>query len=187
MVAAGKEEKRLAEEWGDYHEGIPAITVVVDGGWSKCSHKHSYNALSGVAIIMGRATGKLLHIGVRNKYCTACAQGIPQDNHTCHKNWSKSSSQMETGIPESREGPRSSILRFIGDGDSSVHPTLVESVPGWGHAITKIEYANHACKCYRAGLEKLVKEKPAYKGRGGLIQKLRHKLTKCCLLCHQNP
>ena len=51
MVEAGKEEKRLAEERGDYHEEVPAITVVVDGGWSKRSHRHSYNAKSGVGII----------------------------------------------------------------------------------------------------------------------------------------
>ncbi len=38
MAAAGKEEKRLAEERGDFHEVVPAITVVVDGGWSKRSH-----------------------------------------------------------------------------------------------------------------------------------------------------
>ena len=37
MVVAGKEEKQLAEKRGDFHEGVP-ITVVVDGGWNKCSH-----------------------------------------------------------------------------------------------------------------------------------------------------
>lgn len=52
-----KEEKRLAEQRGDYHQGVPAITVIVDGGWSKRSHKHSYNAKSGVGIIIGQATG----------------------------------------------------------------------------------------------------------------------------------
>ena len=29
MLEAGKEEKRLAEQRGDYHQGIPAITVVM--------------------------------------------------------------------------------------------------------------------------------------------------------------
>ena len=98
IVEAGAEEKKLAEERGDYHEGIPAITVIIDGGWSKRSHKHSYNAKSGVAIILGKETGKLLHIGVRNKYCVSCSKNIPQDKHICYKNWSESSSQMETDI-----------------------------------------------------------------------------------------
>ena len=76
MIEAGQEEKRLAN---DYHQGVPAITVIVDGGWSKRSHKHSYNAKSGVGIIIGHATGKVLYVGVRNMYCSACSQGIPQD------------------------------------------------------------------------------------------------------------
>ncbi len=90
MAEADKEEKRLAEERGDYHQGVPAITVIVDG--------HSYNAKFGVGIIIGQITGKLLHIGVRNKYCTACTQGVPQEKHECFKNWSESSSQMESNI-----------------------------------------------------------------------------------------
>lgn len=58
MIEAGREEKQLAEERGDYHEGVPAITVIVDGGWSKRSHRHSYNAKSGVAIVIGSETKK---------------------------------------------------------------------------------------------------------------------------------
>ena len=59
MLEAGREEKGLVEERGDFHHGVPAITVVVDGGWSKRSHEHSYNAKSGVAVIIGQETGKL--------------------------------------------------------------------------------------------------------------------------------
>ena len=32
MIEAGKQEKILAEENGDYHQGVPSITVIVDGG-----------------------------------------------------------------------------------------------------------------------------------------------------------
>ncbi len=98
MADTGAEEKWLAIERGEYHEGIPAITVIVDGGWSKRSHKHSYNANSGFGIILGKETGKLIYLGVRNKYCSACAQGIPQDKHLCFLNWTASSSEMETDI-----------------------------------------------------------------------------------------
>ena len=73
LLTAGQVEKQLAIEKGSYHNGIPAITVVVDGGWSKRSHKHSYNANSGVGVIFGAATKALLFIGVRNKYCSICA------------------------------------------------------------------------------------------------------------------
>ena len=53
--------------------------------WAKNCDNAGYNANSGVAIIIGKATGKLLYLGVRNKYCSACAQGIPK--HQCYKNW----------------------------------------------------------------------------------------------------
>ncbi len=114
MLEAGREEKRLAEQAGSYHEGVPAIAVIVDGGWSKRSHKHSYNANSGVGIIVGKATGNLLHVGVRNKFCSACAQNIPKEKHHCFKNWEASSSEMRDrcncrGIYCCREGAWSSI------------------------------------------------------------------------------
>ena len=187
MKTTGQEEKRLAIERRDFHQGIPAITVIVDGGWSKRTHKHSYNAKSGTAIIIGKETGKILFIGVRNKYCSACAHGKKvgkeNSNHTCFKNWSGSSSSMETDIlvdgfqkAESQHGVR--YLRFIGDGDSSVHPDLVAKVPVWGYAIRKIECANHATKCYRSALEKLVQDNKSYKGKGKFTETMRMRLAK---------
>ncbi len=186
MHEAAEEEKRIAINNRSYHEGVPAITVVVDGGWSKRTHKHSYNAKSGVGIIIGLKTGKLLHVGVRNKYCSVCALAdkenrAPQD-HDCHKNWDGPSSSMETDIivegfkeAESKYGLR--YTAFIGDGDSSIHPNLITGVPVWGHAIEKSECANHAIKCYRGSLEKLVQEKPQYKGKGKLTESMRKRLT----------
>ena len=67
--------------------------------------------------------------------------------------------------------------QFIGDGDSSVHSTLLQNVPGWGYAIKKLECANHACKCYRGSLEKLVQDNPSYKGSGGLTKLMRKRLV----------
>jgi hypothetical protein len=68
-------------------------------------------------------------------------------------------------------------MRFIGDGDSSVHPTLLNHVTGWGRDIKKMECANHSTKCYRSSLENLVVDNPAYKGKGGLTVKMRKRLT----------
>ena len=44
MISAGKEENQIAINKGQYHNNVLAITVIVDGGWSKRTHKHSYNA-----------------------------------------------------------------------------------------------------------------------------------------------
>ena len=48
---------------------MPAITVIYDGGWRKRAYKYTYmyDALGGVAIIIGAVTNKLLHIGVRHE------------------------------------------------------------------------------------------------------------------------
>ena len=103
------------------------------GGWCKRSHKHSYNAMSGVAIIIGAETRKILHIGVRSKYCVACARSIPPDKHKCYRNWNESSSQMETdiileGFLEAERVHGVCYMTFIGDGDSFVHSILLERV-----------------------------------------------------------
>jgi len=49
---AAKEEAQLAYDNGDIStDGIPMISVVADGAWSKRSYKSNYNALSGVVSI----------------------------------------------------------------------------------------------------------------------------------------
>ena len=189
MKSAGKEEKSIAIKKGNYHQDVPAITVIVDAGWSKRTHKHSYNALSCVGVIFGKETQKLLYIGVRNKFCAVCEQGASK-KHECFRNWTGSSSSMESDIilegfskAEQQHGVR--YINFIGDGDSSVHTTLISGVRGWGHAITKQECANHAVKCYRSALENLVKDKPQYKGRHKLTEPQRKRLAssvRCAII-----
>jgi len=103
LIEAGKEELEYAVHNNiKCRDGVPACTVVVDGGWSKRSHKHSYNANSGVGVIFGAHTKKLLFIGVRNKYCSICAiaahKQLPAPRHQCFKNWSGSSCSMESDI-----------------------------------------------------------------------------------------
>jgi len=61
LLEAGKMERQLAIEEKDLHDGIPAVTVIVDGGWSKRSHKHSFKAAGGVIVIIGQRT---------SSYCT---------------------------------------------------------------------------------------------------------------------
>ena len=53
MIKTGKEEKQIAEAKNDYQQIVRPITVIVDGGWSKRSHKHSYNANLGVSHFKG--------------------------------------------------------------------------------------------------------------------------------------
>ena len=47
MLEAGKEERELEIRNNKDHQRVPAIIVVVDGGWFKQAHGHSYNANCG--------------------------------------------------------------------------------------------------------------------------------------------
>ena len=49
MKEAAEEEKRNAIKRGLFHEGVPAIAVIVDGGWSKRTHKHSQSLASALS------------------------------------------------------------------------------------------------------------------------------------------
>ncbi|CAI6372565.1 unnamed protein product [Macrosiphum euphorbiae] len=54
MSSAAEEEAKLAIDNGDVNEnGVPMITVIADGAWSKRSYRTNYNALSGVGCIVG--------------------------------------------------------------------------------------------------------------------------------------
>ena len=148
LLAAGKEKKEQVIASGIYHRGVSAITVVVDGGWSKRSHKHSYNAKSGVGVIFGASAKKLLFTDVRNKYCSVCAisehEHSPPSSHQCYRNWNGTSCAMEGDIiaegfqfPEQMHGVR--YLWFIGDGHSSVYHAVVTGVPSHGRFVQKVE------------------------------------------------
>ncbi len=52
-----------SEAWR-HHKGVPATTVVVDGGWSNQSHKYIYNAKSGVGVIFEKATKNVFFVSV---------------------------------------------------------------------------------------------------------------------------
>ncbi|CAC5417656.1 unnamed protein product [Mytilus coruscus] len=130
MLSAGQEERLLAIDRNDYHEEVPAITVITDGGWSKRTHKHSYNAAGCVAIIIGKETKKLLHIGVRNKYCYICSTNNTKE-HICFINWDKDSQSMDSDVilqgfleAERKHGVR--YMRIVGDDDSSVFAKIRE-------------------------------------------------------------
>ncbi|XP_074034660.1 uncharacterized protein [Leptinotarsa decemlineata] len=164
MKEAGKEEAELTKILGEIDEnGVPFITVVADGAWSKRSYYNvNCNAASGVGCIVGHRTGKLLYLGFRNKFCRTCdfynrkKVEIPQ--HKCFKNWIGTSTSMETDIIV--EGFRSSItthglkyLTSVGDGDSSVYSKLMETKPyGPQTVITKIECRNHLLRNFSSKL-----------------------------------
>ena len=82
-----------------------------------------------MGVIFGKETRKLLYIDARNKFCSICEKGSNKE-HECFNNWDGLSSSMESDIilegfcvAEKQHGLR--YTNFIGDGDSSVHTTLI--------------------------------------------------------------
>lgn len=153
MHNAGEEEAKIATEKGDVGpDGIPFITVIADGAWSKRSYKSNYNALSGVAVIIGEATKKILHLGIKNKFCIVCLRSINKNEiipaHNCAKNWKSTSTSMESTII--LEGFKNSVqmhglryVKLIGDGDSSITKKLSTERPYGSTHVEKIECVNH--------------------------------------------
>lgn len=96
----------------------------------------------------------MLYFGVKNHYCWVCSRcekrGISVPDHICFKNWSDSSSAMESDAI--LEGFKCSIQQhgliyneIIADNDSSVWNKLYNSnvYDSWGITIKKTECINH--------------------------------------------
>lgn len=63
----------------------------LDGSWGQRSNGHRYNSASGCAAMIGTRTKKVVHIGTRNKRCSACNRNVSrlQSNRPIaqHKYW----------------------------------------------------------------------------------------------------
>ncbi|GFR19395.1 uncharacterized protein TNCT_409081 [Trichonephila clavata] len=137
MYSAAMEEKQLAVQAGEIGpDGFPTLTVVVGGCWAKRSYRNNYSSLSGAAAIVEFRTKKVIYMGVRNRYCMVCSRAAAAneqaDRHCCSKNWHGSSSSKEANIIQ--EGFMNSFAMYgikyskiIGDGDSNVHKTILDS------------------------------------------------------------
>jgi len=148
MSEAAKEEAEYARKNGLVdRDGVPLITVVADGCWSKRSYKSNYNAPSGAATIIGHQFGKVLYMAVKNKFCAVCSGGITRP-HCCAINYSGPSTKMESdilveGFRVSEELHKVKYSKFIADGDSSTYKKLLEARPYANLTIEKIECRNH--------------------------------------------
>jgi hypothetical protein len=169
FLAKGRGEKQDAD-------GFWRIAVIVDGGWAKRSYGHSFNSKSGVAVIVGRFSGKILFVGVKNSFCTICARTKTLKEeprpHECAANWRGSAPAMEKSIlVEGFRESESHGLRyttFIGDGDSSAFHAVRTQV-SYGKLIKKMECANHCTRNYTTKLYKIYKDTKTYpKNNGGL-------------------
>ncbi|CAH2088998.1 unnamed protein product [Euphydryas editha] len=167
MQAAAQEETSKAISCGDVKDGIPVLTVIADCCWSERSYQTNYSAASGVADIIGYRTGKVLYIGVKNKYCVVCARAAVKSvlpaSHKCFKNHTGSSTSMEQSVIV--EGFKTSLARqnviygtLIADGDASTYKKIFESRPYPNYQVQKIECSNHLLRNYSGKIINLCKD-----------------------------
>lgn len=168
MSEAAKEEAEHAIKTGSVDkDGIPLITVVADGCWSKRSYRTNYSALSGAAAIVGQHTGKVLYLAIKNKFCSVCDRHKNKEttppSHTCFKNYEGASTGMEAEsivegfkLSERMHGIRYSKL--IADGDSSTYKKILEARPYKNITVEKIECRNHLLRNFCNKLKAITTE-----------------------------
>ncbi|KAK5648190.1 hypothetical protein RI129_003082 [Pyrocoelia pectoralis] len=171
MKEAGQEEAKMAIESNSVDmNGTPMISVVCDGSWAKRSYRGggNYNSLSGVATIIGVKSGKVLYLGVKNRYCCVCQRaenrGEVPVKHTCYKNWKLSSTAMEAtiiaeGFCCSLEMHNLIYSKMIADGDSSCFKKILDSRPYETCVVQKIECTNHLLRNYSSKLREISQTK----------------------------
>ncbi|GFS58705.1 uncharacterized protein NPIL_186791 [Nephila pilipes] len=189
MLNAIFEGKKLAELRGDIDsDGYYCITLIVDGGWCKRSYGHGYNASSGVSVLIGMSTSKIVFIGIRNKVCLICSaianRQMERKDHVCWKNWSGPSTAMESdavveGLLYLENVHHIRCTRLVGDGDADTIAKCKERVP-YGGRILKIECANHAVRRYDRAIQKLQGNTSRFSGQTGIKARklLKQKMMK---------
>jgi hypothetical protein len=110
--------------------------------------------------IIGRHTGEILFIGIKNKFCSICARTENKNeqtrDHVCFKNWNYSAPAMESamaveGFSMSEEMHNLRYIQFIADGDAKIKENV-----SYGRDVRKIECTtNHALKNYGKHLRKV--------------------------------
>lgn len=98
---------------------------------SKRSYKKNYSALSGAAAIIGKNTGEILYIGIKNKFCQVCATTGME------------SMILVEGFKKSVEQHGLIYGRLISDGDASTYSKILEARPYQNKTVEKIECRNH--------------------------------------------
>lgn len=68
MTAAGQRERDIAIAKGDVENGIPFISVIGDGGWSKRTYGHGFGASAGVV----SPFMYYITLGTHRKYLSMC-------------------------------------------------------------------------------------------------------------------
>ena len=114
---------------------------MVGGARDRIAAHIMQSLVSGSSLVKRQRKSSIM--SVKNKYCASCAAGSSCGKHHCYKNWDESSSAMEReaileGFQQSERVHGLRYTSFVGDGDSSVYPTLLQEVPNYARAIRSV-------------------------------------------------
>ncbi|KMQ86930.1 hypothetical protein RF55_13949 [Lasius niger] len=198
MKMAGEIEKQLALERNETINGIPYITVIADGSWMKRSYGNAYDSLSGVGAILGHRTGKVLFIGIRNKFCMVCdtaeRRGLEPVAHKCYKNFDRNASSTSMESDAIVEGFKSSLemhgliyKTIVADGDSSVYHSILNNAPYREQMVTvkKIECTNHLLRNLCKKIKTIAEMTLPNMRRNRVVVQLRNVIKKNILKIRQ--
>ena len=144
-------------ETADYHDKgekeneDPSLDVSYDAEWFTRGTGRSYNSMAGHGSLMGKNTGKIIFYSVKSKQCRKCDFAIRYNktptNHNCSKNWTASSTAMESGmavemLSELRQ-KGTNVTTLIMDNDST---TISRAREALGEDLRKESDRHHTKK-----------------------------------------
>ena len=145
-VEAAEESMSTAAAAIRKDDTVTDIVASFDGTW----HKRGYVSLNGVVTCIERVNDKCIDVQVKTKDCKSCTfwekkkgtakYEIWKATHKCSTNHAGSASVMETAgtlemFVRSIEKRKLRYITFIGDGDSSSYPSVVQADPYPGTVI----------------------------------------------------
>ena len=161
------------------------ITASFDGSWQR----RGYASLNGIVSCIERVNNKVVDIEIKTKKCRSCLFWEHKKDshkyaewkatHKCNVNHDGSAASMETAgtidiFQRSIAKRRLCYTTFLGDGDSSSYPSVVEADPYNRKTINKGECIGHVQKRVGKNLRDLRKKLPTERkkeifGKGGRL------------------
>ena len=161
----------IKEKTGISDDSPTDIVASFDGSWQR----RGYSSLNGVVTCIERVNDKCIDVEIKSKDCKSCTFWKKQKkspayeawkaDHKCSMNHTGSASAMETVgtidiFKRSVQKHNLCYTTFIGDGDSSSYPAVVEENPYQGKEVKKGECVGHVQKRVGSNLIRLRKSLP---------------------------
>ncbi|KAJ8673786.1 hypothetical protein QAD02_005048 [Eretmocerus hayati] len=167
---AARKEWEIANAKGNVTQnGKAIIQVTADESWLTRSYGLNFKSLCGMAVIVGVATGEVLAIGTKNKYCAVCLRAerdkVDKKPHECTRTWGtyESSSAMEACIvieccDRSADNLNLIFGEFVIDGDGELQKLLKEYRGYTDNGIKEIKFViciNHILRNFCKRLQRI--------------------------------